>query len=253
MNNDGIKNEMEIIDTINHKQFCDLPVFWKNLLSKVFGKFPDYYYISAFKPKKDDKVDMYVIVNHKQRSFSIKSGDRISVHRESVSRFCGFLEWLGIEKEYTDFLKLYHYGDGTTDGTGEYHLSYKEIIVKYKNEINWFNERVNDPKVVKRIIMRFLSMGTPRQNSFVYYIYYGNKDEGICTRVQYILEYIEKNIVEYNHLPAIHFGPFIYEPAYRGLEDFDPNDKRRYYIVIKWPYAYDYIKRVIKVYQSYPF
>ena len=34
---------------------------------------------------------------------------------------------------------------------------------------------------------------------------------------------------------AIHFGPFIYCPAYRGLVDFDSDNVKRYYIEIKWP------------------
>jgi len=254
MNNDGIKNEKEIIEVLDEKPFIKIPPFWKKLLVQMFGEIKPNQIILCRSGETHEKADIYIIANRTKRSVSIKSGNQISVHTESANRFCGFLKSLHIEEEYTDFLKLYHYGDLTLDGTGDIRLNLKEIQERYVDKIKSFNKRIKkDPNVLKRAMHRFLSIGTPNVDCFCFYLYYGNKYNGYCIRIQYLIEFFLKHIDDYNcYDNRIHFGPFIYEPKYRGLNNFDVDKKGRYYCIIKWPHAIEQIKLAILEYKDYP-
>lgn len=245
MDNKGIENELEIINYLNERQFKNLTDHWKKILTLAFGKTDPEEKILCKKGLLYEKADMYIRTNHITRSFSIKSGSKISVHGEKLSTFCGFLKWLGLNQDLIDILKLYHYGDDTLDGTGENHYSSNYLLLKYSKQIEEFNNYVNKPETLEKIFYRFLSTGTLNVNGFTYYIYYGTIDTGIFADIKGLVYYLSHN--DYSKIKSIHFGPFTYEPAYRGINDFNKDNKRRHYCNIKWVSAKNDIRKYLVI------
>ena len=233
MKNHGLENEFEIINELNGKYFKDLSVFWQNRIKQLHSKVVDEDVIECYKLVYNQKADIAVKVHGYKYSISIKSGYFVSVHSEGLSSFTGFLRSLGISEELIRILKLYHYGDGTIDGTGEVRKSLVEIKEEMWEDIIKFNEAVNDPAILRHIIIRFLCTGTPYQRSFVSHIYSGTMSYGYLIDAKTLIDYICSGYP--TGTTSIHFGPFIYTPAYRGLENYDSSNVKRYYLNIKWP------------------
>lgn len=235
MFNNGLKNEFDIIKYLHNKKVTDLSDNWKRALSKVFKYFDEdtRHFVTSRKVDGVDKGDIFVGFRRQLRSISIKSGEDVTLHGERLSTFCGFLKWLGISDESIDTLKLYHFGDGTLDGTGDVHYDVNTLKEMYKDRIKAFNEEVNNPIYLKKIYDRFIWRGTLTQKVGCDFIYYGNVEQGIMVECIPLVEYLLKQPIPYSN--SIHFGPLYYLPKYRGLKKFDPENKGRYYINIKWP------------------
>lgn len=233
MYNNGLQNELDIVNVLDGKTYKELPEFWQAKMRQLYRIISDDDKIECYKCVHDQKSDISIKVGTYKWNISIKSGGYVSVHEERISTFVGFLRSLGINEKLLDTLKLYHYGDGTLDGTGDVHKDLDTIKKEMCNEIEAFNKAVNEPEILYRIIMRFICCGTPIQRSYVTHIYYGNHEDGMMLNAKTIVEYICSGYA--SNLTSIHFGPFIYTPGYRGLENFDKNNVRRYYIKIKWP------------------
>ena len=233
MKNNGLENEQDIIKVLNGKTYDELPDFWKRRMKQLERNFPTDQKIECYKCVYNQKADIGIRMNNYRYNISIKSGYFVSVHNERISSFTGFLRSLGVSDELINVLKYYHYGDETLDGTGKVHYNLETIKSKMKDKIEEFNRCVNEPEILKHIIIRFLCAGTPFQKSYVTHIFFGTAEYGEMLDVKTIIGYIMSGYSI--NTDSIHFGPFIYTPAYRGLENFDANNVRRYYINIKWP------------------
>lgn len=233
MRNNGLQNELEIVALLDGKLYRELPEFWQRRINQLDRDVREDDRIECYKCVYNQKADISIRIDNKKWNISIKSGYFVSVHSERISSFSGFLRSLGIEEELIETMKLYHYGDGTTDGTGEVRKSVAELKEELKDRIRVFNEAVNKKEVLSKIVLRFLCIGTPFQRSFVTHIYHGTKDYGELIDAKTMVDYICSGYPQTT--TSIHFGPFIYCPAYRGVVDFDSNNVKRYYIEIKWP------------------
>lgn len=233
MKNSGLENELEIVELLNGKKLKDLPEFWKKRMLQLCSVLEDDDRIECYKCQHDQKADISIRVGKRKWSISIKSGYFVSVHTERISSFTGFLRSLGVDEYLLETLKLYHYGDNTLDGTGEERKTLPEIKEELKERIIKFNKCVNQKDILRPTILRFLCCGTPFQRSYVTHIYHGTKDYGIMINAKSLVDYICDGFS--CDTDAIHFGPFIYTPLYRGLKDFDSSNVRRYYLSIKWP------------------
>ena len=189
--------------------------------------------IECYKCVYNKKADSSIKVGIRKWSISIKSGYFVSVHMERISSFSGYLRSLGIEEKHIETLKLYHYGDGTLDGTGSERKSSTELKEELKDRIEAFNEAVNQEDIIRKTVLRFICCGTPYQRSYVTHLYWGTKDCGDLIDIKTMVDYICSGYAFETN--TIHFGPFIYCPGYRGLTDYDSTNVRRHYIDIKWP------------------
>ncbi|MCR5423009.1 MAG: hypothetical protein K6E74_05165 [Bacilli bacterium] len=233
--NNGLANEQDIINVLDGKKYKELPEFWKNRMKQLCRDIEEDDRIECFKCVYNQKADISIRAHDRKWNISIKSGYFVSVHNERISSFVGFLRKLGISEDLITTLRLYHYGDGTIDGTGDVHKSLDEIKAEMLDKIDEFNEAVNKKEILMKIANRFICSGTPFQKSYVTHLYYGKVTYGTMIHVKTLLDYICEEFK--CDTKAIHFGPFIYSPAYRGVENFDANNVKRYYINIKWPSA----------------
>ena len=233
MVNNGIQNELEIIDCLNGKKYNELTTFWQSRMKQLYFDIKEEDTIECYKNAKNQKADIVIKVDDKKWYISIKSGFFVSVHMESITSFTGFLRAIGIEEEHIKTLKLYHYGDGTTDGTGSEHKPVDILKEELKDRIKALNAAINEPERLKQIILRFIYCGTPFARSYVTHLYWGTKDYGNMIDVKTMVDYLCSDYPFES--TSIHFGPFIYAPGYRGLTNFNSSNVRRYYINIKWP------------------
>ena len=233
--NEGLANEQDIIKVLDGKKYCDLPEFWKKRMKQLCKEIEDEDKIDCFKCVYNQKADISIRAHDRKWNISIKSGYFVSVHNERITSLIGYLRKLGISEDLITTLRLYHYGDGTIDGTGEKRKTLEEIKAEMQDKIDEFNEAVNQKDIFMKLADRFIRSGTPYQRSYVTHLYYGTCTYGTMIHVNTLFDYICEAFT--CETKAIHFGPFIYSPAYRGVENFDPNNVKRYYVNIKWPSA----------------
>jgi len=240
--NYGIQNEEDIIKEIDKKRFDELSPHWQHIIRQIY---PRVFYDQVFYCSKVwglKKADIRIWSKNVEKFVSIKVGYAFTVHSETINRFVGFLRWLHVPDKYLETLQLYHYGDGTIDGTGKERKTVDELKVEMHDRIIEFNDFINRPQKLKQIIDRFISRGTPEKNGKVDFLYLGDKDFGIVVEMEFLMGYlITKYSMDYD---TIHFGPFTYNAAYRGLDNYDPNNVKRHYCNIKWPTSHEDIELV---------
>lgn len=210
--NYGFINENDFINSLNNKQIKDVPQHLKEQLLKIFNC-DENSILSCKKYKGHYKPDVYLKCNDIKINISIKSGDNISAHEELLEQFVAFLSTIGITNRTIKIIKFYHYGDGTTDGSGDSLLDLKYMQFKYSNYIMQANCELNNNKNYMNIIDRILFSGKFNQNHSIDFIYYGTDKIGFLLSKEQIINYLVKQKSMY--LNCLHVGPFTYQPASR--------------------------------------
>jgi hypothetical protein len=120
--NSGFRIEVDIRTEINLKRFGEIIPPLRDVISKIDPRVEKSDKFTAVKKEGvglAKKTDLFVFKNEsKFCNLSIKSGSGNSVHQENIFEFVTFLEKSGAPQEHIQALLFYHWGDGTTDGTG---------------------------------------------------------------------------------------------------------------------------------------
>lgn len=187
-------------------------------------------------------------MNNIIKRISIKKGVKNSVHMEPVSSFIKFLKENGMKKDLIRELLLFHYADGTINGTGKIRLSTKEYKTAHQKEIDKINEFFNTDVFIKKAVNRFVLQGN-NSNYCIDAIIYGVVDDFIWITKDEIVNILlkHKNISK----ESLVIGGLFYQPWDRCLNNSIKYNSRRHYIQIKWYHLSDdiietmvfYIKR----------
>ncbi len=230
-NTSGFKNEDELIEYLNSKKIKDLNSNMKDFIFFIFGNIDEENIIQATSGKSGQKPDMIITINNVIKRISIKKGKGNSVHQEKVDVFVEFLESINISNETINKLLKFHWGDGTSDGTGSQRISSSDYKQQFPEEIEMINKEFNKEKNIKEFIYRFIMQGKSDDYDIVDALYYGNVNEGHWASKDEIIEYVVNNIFS---LDSIHFGPLTYQIWNRCL-NFNPNtENRRRVMQVKW-------------------
>ena len=224
--------EQQIADYLCKKHYCELNDHWKKLIKMMFPSIMPNDIIYCENTKMLLKQDLFIVATGAKKTISIKSGNDATLHCESLEHFCSFLKYLNVDDYDIETLRLYHYGDGTTDGTGEVRECAETLKIKYMDRIQLFNANVNKPHLLKVIIDRFLSFGTLNQCDKVDYLYYGNFNDGALYDMNDLIDFFSIQRVE--KIRGIHFGTFHYTAYYRFIYSKQTSDMDRHYVAIKW-------------------
>ena len=234
--NEGFKNEIEFINALNNKQIKDVPMHIKEHLKEIFNC-DEHTIISCHKYNGHYKPDVYIKCNDKTINISIKSGDNVSIHQEIFAQFIEFLYTIGISNRTIKIIKFYHYGDGTTDGSGNDLLDLKYIQLNYDIYIKQANSELNESRNYLKIIDRILFSGKFDKNHSIDYLYYGTNKMGFLISKEKILKYLLSQKSMYLH--CLHIGPFTYQPASRKTTKIK-------YCQFKWKSLLSDISKMIK-------
>lgn len=232
----GFAAENQMIETLNKKCIKDLNDNLAKMLRSLFPGIKDDTTIECKKVEGFYKPDFVIICEGKEKYISMKSGNSDSIHEEQLPSFITFLHRLGISKETLDTIKLFQYGDGTTDGTGKVKMGWRDVYNTYADRIKKANYELNQNK--RRLLMmldRFLYQGVNIDAKCADAIYHGSVDDGIVIRKEQIDNYIVFKKWNYD---SFHIGPLILKPRSRfiGFEEKDiRNEHLRHKIQLRWP------------------
>ena len=228
----GLKNEHNIANYLCGKRFYQLNKHWRSIILKMFENVEDDDIIYCEKIMRNLKEDLMVVVHGQKRTISVKCGNIVTVHCEKIRSFCDYLIHLGFTEEQIQILFLYHYGDGTIDGTGTERVGVDVLKKRYREEIKEFNNLTHQRKILRLMLDRILSYGTINQKGHVDFLYYGTLEDGKIYNMQQFMDFLVAR--DYDKNESIHFGPFIYCPQNRTLKDPTKDPVDRHYTSLKW-------------------
>lgn len=227
----GFQNEKEFIKSLNNKKIKELKYGLQMFIKDIFENVNNECKINCYKNYEDQKYDIFIKINNNIKRISIKKGVKNSVHAEPISEFIHFLIENGMSKEMVlNFLK-YHYADGTTNGSGDKRISIEEYKKNHQQEIDEINLFLNQDKILKKAIDRFVTQGRNSKEK-IDAILYGVTEDFIWIKKEDIYNILLSKKDDYSS--SIHFSHLTYQPMNRCLNHNPKYEKSRYISQIKW-------------------
>lgn len=230
--NDGFVNEQELREYINSKRFEEYNENIKNFLRFTFsfdgsatGNF-----VATKCPGGQVKPDLIIEYKGMKKYISIKKGSGNSVHQEKIDVFFPFIIGL-FGQPYLDYLKKFHYGDGTIDDSGIERFSASECQNLYRNEISQLNAKFNEWYYLKKFLDRFLFLGNVSSSLYVDIVYHGTITSGLWATKDEIYDYFKQKEFCSN---TLHFGSLTYQVWGRNNDFTAVHPDRRYVMQVKW-------------------
>lgn len=222
----GLENEHNICKYLNGQKVKFLIPNFQEIIYKLYGNVDENSRIIARVDTDKKKFDIVISINNIIKRISIKKGINNSVHVEGISSFIHFLIECGVEKDVIIEYLNYHYADGTQNGTGMNRLSVSEYKEKNQDKIDFINEKINSPYILKRAIRRFVLQGK-NSNILIDGIIYGVKDDLLfITR-----EETEKILMSKENIysTGVHFGHLYCQPQTRNL-NYNPKYEKKDFV-----------------------
>ena len=232
----GKNNEYEFVKYLNGKRISELNPMFRDLIDELFPNQQPNSIIKSCKNHYKEKSDIFIKINGKMKGISIKKGYKNSVHVERISDFIHFLIENNIDREIViEYLK-YHYADGSTNGKGNKRIPVEEYKKDNQSKIDKINKVLNDEKIIKKAINRFVTRGK-NTDYFISAIVYGEVNDFIWATKEQIEEIILSKKDVYSS--AIHFGALTCQPKNRCLNYNPLYEKDRFCVQIKWYNIFD--------------
>lgn len=238
--NDGFVNEDVLTNYINSHKFDEYNTNIKNFLKFLFkSNLNPALPFKAEKKAGQIKPDIVIKHNGIQKFISIKKGSGNSVHQEKIEVFFPYVRNILGDTELNN-LKIFHYGDDSTDDSGPIRYNASECKIRYQREIRELNRSFNKWEYLTKFLDRFLFIGN-KSNIIVDAIYHGTIDSGLWASREEITDYISKNNFDAN---AVHFGPLSYQVWGRDEKRTAVHPDRRYVMQVKWGTLTNDLKKI---------
>ena len=232
----GKNNEYEFVKYLNNKRIFELNPMFRELIDELFPNEKSNSIIKSWKNHYKEKSDIFIKINGKMKGISIKKGHKNSVHVERISDFIHFLIENNVDRETViEYLK-YHYADGSTNGKGNKRISVEEYKKDNQSKIDKINKVLNDEKIIKKAINRFVTKGKNTEY-FISAIIYGEINDFIWATKEQIEEIMLSKKDVYSS--AVHFGALTCQPKNRCLNYNPLYEKDRFCVQIKWYNIFD--------------
>lgn len=236
------QEEYLTVDELNKKRVGDLNNNLREIIHFIFPNANDDQIISCDICNRYSKPDFYISIADEKKYISLKSGRSDSVHFESIKSFVQFLRKCGVSERVLKIIVLFHYGDGTLDGSGKKRYLLEELMPKMRNLINEANEELSSKETRKKALRRFVFDGDEYRNISVDYILYGDKNYFV---------YCSKNELEdfvlgrrCKHINTLHIGPMTIQPYLRDVNRRSRHPEKRQMVQIKWHYLLSDMERI---------
>ena len=233
--NEGYKNEEYLINAINNKKYDELTPNLQRFIHMLFPNIDRNKKFKCFQAEEYTKPDIVICYGEKSFYVSVKHGTAENVHEEKIDSFIEFLKENGIDNFTIESYKLFQYGDGTTDGTGEKRMSNFEVRVKYDERIRAMNQKFNESKVfVKAFAERVVFQGVNQLAVPASILYHGDEDQGSFISKNQLLRHIELRRWDYME-SVVHIGPFVLRPKGRYPDKEVKYPEFRHRVVVSYP------------------
>ena len=231
----GIQNEENFVKALDYKFYDELN---KNLRLFLFYLYPNIDKTEKFHcymTENFTKPDIVIYQGKNYRYISLKYGHAETVQNESIKTFIEFLRDCCISEETINSYLLYHYGDGTIDGTGKSRMGSVEVRFTYDEEVKKMNEEFNSSKAfIKGFADRVMFQGVNPQATRADYIYHGDPEAGIFISRDQFMKHIDRKDWSFMNR-CVHIGPFVIRPhaRYAGKEIL--NESHRHTVAVNYP------------------
>ena len=246
MENNGILREDEMIFHLNNRVLKDLPNNLQDFILIIFGILNLNTVIKCKRVFGYKKPDFRITVNGLSVGISMKSGCAHVLHVEDLLQFLKFLYDNGVSKKTLNAIRLFHYGDGTYNGTGKDRMNCHEAYEAYKEEIDEANKELNSSKeLILKVMNRVVFDGFGEDDEEAEYLYHGSYKEGVFISRGQFKSHIMKKDWESSPLRFPHIGPFMLLPERRyphGRTMTSP--ERRHRIEVNMPHLKETIKYI---------
>lgn len=248
----GFQNEVQIVNALHNKKVCELSNNMLYMVKTMFKNFRFDDIVKAFVTENYIKPDIIVQINDECHYISIKYGSSITMHEENIDTFCDFLKSIEVPDETIKILRLYHYGDGTLDGSGELRKNSIEIRYEMMEQLKSLNRTMMDKDIVKAVIDRVIFQGYDRSTYKADFIYHGDVDYGTLVSRNQIMRYLETK--DWSYMDMVHIGPVVVSPhaRYSGITIRYPEHRTN--VQFRWSRLSDdltYISRRFNVFSTY--
>ena len=246
----GIENEENFVRCIDNKKYFDLSKHLQYFLRYLFPFVDASEKFHCFQTRNFMKPDICISLQSEMRYVSLKYGEADTVHNENILTFKKFLEENGISQEAINTYLLYHYGDGTTDGSGKRRLGSVEVRFHYEEEIKKLNEEFNQSKeFIKKFADRVMFQGVNPQANCADFIYHGDVDYGVFMSRYQLMQHIDKKNWDFM-TGCVHIGPFVVRPHARYSNKEIRNEEHRHTVVVNYPKI---IQDIMYIFPRYAF
>lgn len=223
----GFMNEKKFAKIIDKNKIKDLNVNIQNLIYAIFKDIEEDDTVECWTSKYFEKADIKIKINNEIKGVSIKTGKYCSMHQESTESLYPFFRRIGIEEKIMKSLDSFLIGkvnDKRVDAITYIFHNYEEIK-KIKDSLNNYYIKVN-------LILRFLFLGTEKQNYGCDAIIYGIPNSFLWATKEEILEYL----INYanSHEIFIRFSALNLKSYDRNLRNNEEKKTKQNEIQIKW-------------------
>lgn len=247
----GYLKEDEFVENLNNKKVCDLSGNAMLILESLFGPLDRTETITCVKTQNCIKPDFEITYKNEKKFLSLKSGNATELHKERLDTFIEFLKQYGYSQRVIDSYLLFHYGDGTTNGSGDHVMDYDEAVYRFREEIKYLNIELNkDKEFVKDFMMRIMFDGVVPDADKADAVYHGDIDNGIMVTRNQVLQYLD--VKRWDFYQTLHIGPVFIRPysryaSYKNRHEEDHHEK----ISCRWSRIepdFNYINRRFRYY-----
>jgi len=233
--NEGLLNEQRMILALNNKKFEELNPNLQTFVMQILPDLDKSRPIECFKCKEYTKPDIVISQGKKVRYISLKTGTADTMHSENVDTFVEFLRENGFDDYSIESYLLYHYGDGTTDGTGTDRLGVVAVREKYDKRITALNDALNKSKdFLKKFADRVMWQGVNPLEMPADVIYHGTEEYGCFMSKYQLTRHLERKSWSYMQF-VLHVGPFVIRPRARYPGKEIKNDEFRRKVIVYYP------------------
>ena len=232
--NIGFYKEDEMVLLFDNKKFCELSNNGKYCAKELFGHLKDEDTFKSEKVPDFIKPDFSISCNGETHYISMKSGRSNIVHQEYIIEFCKFLRNQGISTNTIKTILLYHYGDGTLDGSAKERFPLQKLKFLLENRIKEANKELNQNKeFVLMIIKRAVLKGTKEENIEADYLYHGDADYGVLVSKTQLMKHCNRR--DWKWMDNLHIGPLLLNPHARYIGKEIKREKSRQRLEFSWP------------------
>jgi len=247
---EGFRREDEMVHYLNDKKVKELNSNLKKMLEALFGVIDEEEIVKCEIVLGFAKPDLKITYQGIDKYVSMKTGNASTIHTDDIKKFTDYLLGLGFPKEAIDVILLFHYGDGTTDGSGLVRHDFNYLMRKYEDQIAFANLELNSNKdlIIKAVCYTMfgaLNDEKPPADA----IYYGTYINGSLATKYQIIRHIHNR--SWEHIYCLHIGPLLMRPHARYVDRPIPEKNKREIVDVYWFNFVNDIKFISTKYSNY--
>lgn len=233
LNNFGLENENMICNAFNGHTYEELNENLQRVVDKLFPEINEDDVFQCHLTDNFIKPDIVLSSRGRNCFISIKTDHSLCMHTESIDSFISFLESLNVSEETLTTIRLFQFGDGTTDGSGERRMNYEEVYRWLGEKIAKANRELNDRiDLIEKVVDRVMFQGVDLLADSADYIYVGTVDYGVLVSKRQIKSVLRKN--NWHFYDNLHIGPIMLRPHARYANRTIISDDRRRHVMFSW-------------------